>query len=140
MIERQEVTKLEKCVEFLRGIIADEMVTDAEFEALEIYKGENNVDEGTFIEALEKLDLSPQELEDIHRNPEDSGGRKCIICGENPKEWCIFPCMHVVLCEKCAADIKAGGGGPGGGGPGGGAGECPACGQPIKDIKRVYCE
>lgn len=130
--ERQAVTKLEKCVEYLRGIIADEVITDAESIALDKYRKDNDIDDSTYQEALGKLDLNLMDVEDLKKKQEDTGGRMCIICKENPKEWCIFPCMHVVLCEGCAKDVKTA--------TGPGSGLCPTCHEPFTDIQRVYID
>merc|ERR1712038_792870 len=58
LTERQAVTKLEKCVEYLRGIIADEVITDVESEALDKYRKTENIDDDTYQEVLNKLDLT----------------------------------------------------------------------------------
>lgn len=132
LTERQAVTKLEKCVEYLRGIIADEVITDAETQALEKYKQDNNIDEQTYVEALSKLDLTLMDVQDLQKKQDDTGGKMCILCKSNPKEWCIFPCMHVVLCEGCAQDLKQA--------SGPGSGTCPACGEAFTDVQRVYID
>mmetsp|Transcript_42154 Transcript_42154/g.37376 ORF Transcript_42154/g.37376 Transcript_42154/m.37376 type:complete len:253 (+) Transcript_42154:30-788(+) len=132
LTERQAVTKLEKCVEYLRGIIADEVITDAETEALEKYKQDNNIDEQTYEEALSKLDLTLMDVTDLQKKQDDTGGKMCILCKANAKEWCIFPCMHVVLCEGCAQDLKSA--------SGPGSGTCPVCNDPFQDVQRVYID
>ena len=130
--ERQAVTKLEKCVEFMRGIIADEVITDAEMVALEQYRLDNDIDDDTYVEAWGKHDMNLNDVEDIKRNVDDKGINLCLICKENPKEWCIFPCMHVVICEGCAKDLKAASG------PGSGA--CPACNEQFSTVQKVYID
>jgi len=132
LTERQAVTKLEKLVEYLRGITADEAVTEVEAEALDKYLKTNNIKEETYVEALGKLDLTMNDMEDMKKKQDDTGGKMCIICGNNPKQWCVFPCMHVVVCQSCAEDLKAA--------QGPGSGTCPACGQDFTDVKRVYIE
>merc|ERR1711920_572837 len=52
--ERQEVTKLEKCSAFLRGIIADEAITESETNAIDSYREENGIDDTTYEEAWAK--------------------------------------------------------------------------------------
>mmetsp|Transcript_31557 Transcript_31557/g.51083 ORF Transcript_31557/g.51083 Transcript_31557/m.51083 type:complete len:249 (+) Transcript_31557:70-816(+) len=127
--ERTAVTEVEKCVEFMRGIVADESITGAESEALDKYLSSENIDEGKFDEALQKLDLTREDVEDLKKRKDDSGGRMCIQCKEKSKEWCVFPCMHVVLCEGCAKDVLSA--------PGG---QCPACHEPFDSIQRVYID
>merc|ERR1712228_1032551 len=130
--ERQEVTKLEKCVEFMRGIIADEVITDVETEALTKYRQSENIDDNTYQQVLSKLDLSLVDIEDMQKKQDDTGGKMCIICHERPKQDCIFPCMHVVVCQVCAGDLKNA--------SGPGSGTCPACHEPFEKIERVYIE
>merc|ERR1711997_913906 len=132
LTERQAVTKLEKCVEYLRGIIADEVITDVESEALDKYRKTENIDDDTYQEALNKLDLTLMDVEDLKKKQDDTGGRMCILCKKNPKEWCIFPCMHVVVCGDCASDLKSA--------SGPGSGTCPACQQEFTDVKKVYID
>eukprot|EP00483_Globobulimina_turgida_P000878 UN00879 len=130
--ERQTVTKLEKCVEFLRGIIADEVITDLEAEAMEIYFKTENIDEKTQEEAFSKLDLALHDVEDLKRKQDDTGGKMCILCRDNAKQFCVFPCMHVVVCGVCAKDLLSA--------SGPGSGTCPACYLDFSDVKRVYIE
>lgn len=127
--ERQEVTKLEKMQAFLYGVIADEAITETETAAIDEYRKENGIDDKTYEDAWAKLDYSLADVEDFKRSQDDTGQNKCINCKQHPKEWCIFPCMHVVLCEKCAKDLLNASG------PGK---ECPACHKDFTDIQRVY--
>ena len=53
-------------------------------------------------------------------------------CNENPKECCIFPCMHIVTCSKCSDELKNS--------TGPGTAQCPACNQKFNDIQRVFIE
>mmetsp|Transcript_68411 Transcript_68411/g.108630 ORF Transcript_68411/g.108630 Transcript_68411/m.108630 type:complete len:253 (+) Transcript_68411:80-838(+) len=130
--ERQAVTKLEKCVEYLRGIIADEAITEAESQALDKYRAKEGIDDNTFEEALRKLDLTMNDVEDLKKRQQDNGGKMCVICKEHAKEWCVFPCMHVILCEQCGKDLKSA--------SGPGSGVCPACHNEFDDIQRVYVD
>jgi len=76
LMERKEVTKLDKLVEFLRGIVADEIITDKELESLEQYKKENDIDEELQEEALAKLDLTSEALSELHKEVDKAGGDK----------------------------------------------------------------
>eukprot|EP00485_Elphidium_margaritaceum_P007496 CAMPEP_0202690544 /NCGR_PEP_ID=MMETSP1385-20130828/5496_1 /ASSEMBLY_ACC=CAM_ASM_000861 /TAXON_ID=933848 /ORGANISM="Elphidium margaritaceum" /LENGTH=248 /DNA_ID=CAMNT_0049345815 /DNA_START=26 /DNA_END=772 /DNA_ORIENTATION=+ len=127
--ERTAVTPLKKCVEYLRGIIADEVITGAEAEALDAYLEQENIDSSTYDEALQQLELTQNDIDDLKKRKDDSGGRMCIQCKQRPKECCIFPCMHVVLCEQCSKDVKEG--------PGA---QCPVCHEEMEDIQRVYID
>merc|ERR1719204_1121953 len=82
---RQAVTKLEKCVEFMRGIIADEVITDAEMEALTQYRTENDIDDDTYAEAWNKHDMKLSDVEDLRRNMDDQNVNLCLLCKERPK-------------------------------------------------------
>ena len=131
--ERQAVTKMQKYIEYLRGITADERVTEDEFGKLMQYRERNQIGDEMHREALDKLDLSPEEMIEMKSNDDGaSDGRKCVICGKNPKVMCIFPCMHVCICENCVATVEAASksGGPGGG--------CPVCGKDVEKIVRVF--
>jgi len=48
-----------------------------------------------------------------------------VVCLENNKTHAIAPCMHLCLCQDCAADliVKRG---------------CPICTQPANQILRIY--
>merc|ERR1712083_213521 len=127
LTERQEVTKLEKCTAFFRGVIADEAITESETASIEAYREENGIDDATYEAAWGKLDYTLMDVEDFKKKQDDTGGRMCVVCKERPKEWCIFPCMHVILCEECAAELKNASG------PGT---ECPSCHKDIQDIQR----
>jgi len=132
MTERKAVTKLEKCVEFMRGIIADEVITDAEMEALSAYRKTNDIDDATYTEAWKKHDMTLSDVEDLRRNMDDKGVNMCMLCKERPKDHCIFPCMHVVVCEQCANDVKTA--------TGPGSGTCPACDEPFEKVQKVYID
>jgi len=129
--ERQEVTKTEKCGAFFQGIMADETITETETDAIENYRKINDIDDKTYEEAWSTLGYSLVDVEDFKKAKDDTGGKMCVVCKTNPKEWCIFPCMHVVLCENCAKELQASTG------PGT---ECPACHGDIEDIQRVYVD
>jgi len=133
-MERKEVTKLDKLVEFLRGIVADEIITDKELEQLEQYKKENDIDEELQEEALAKLDLTSEALIELHKEVDKAGGDKCMICNDGPKETVIWPCMHIVIChkEECWNAVKDDGSGPGAG--------CPSCGKPVEKVEKVYVQ
>ena len=122
---------MEKCSAFLRGIIADEAITESETNAIDSYREENGIDDTTYEEAWAKLDYTLADVEDFKKKQDDTGGRMCVVCKENPKEWCIFPCMHVILCEGCAIELKNSSG------PGT---ECPSCHNDITDVQRVYID
>ena len=131
--ERQAVTKMQKYVEYLRGITADERVTEEEFGQLMKYREKNSIGEDEHRDALQKLDLSPQEMIEMKSNDQDdNSGRLCVNCQKENKVMCVFPCMHVCLCEKCTPEIEANSksGGPGSG--------CPVCGGDIEKIVRVW--
>eukprot|EP00490_Sorites_sp_Unknown_P010578 CAMPEP_0114671734 /NCGR_PEP_ID=MMETSP0191-20121206/41639_1 /TAXON_ID=126664 /ORGANISM="Sorites sp." /LENGTH=255 /DNA_ID=CAMNT_0001932243 /DNA_START=18 /DNA_END=785 /DNA_ORIENTATION=+ len=133
--ERKNVSKLDKYCEFIKGIIADEIVTPVEDEAIKKYREDNKIDDDIHEEAFAKLEIGDDEWTDYHREI-NRGGNFCLICGENPKEMCVFPCMHVCLCQSCGNDYmkkkKSSG-------PGQGTG-CPQCGKKIKKIERVFAE
>jgi len=129
--ERQNVKKVEKYTEFLRGVVADEIITDQENLALEAYRKVHNVAEEEHEQALSSLDMKPEDLDDYRKNPQDAGGRKCVACGKGPKEYVIYDCMHVCVCESCSKNVGVGGG------PGDG---CPVCGGDIVKVERVYAD
>eukprot|EP00483_Globobulimina_turgida_P012356 UN12379 len=114
LTERQAVTKLEKCVEYLRGITADEGLTEDEAIAIDKYRNVEDIDEKTFETALSKLDFTINDLDDLKKRKDDTGGEMCILCKENAKQFCVFPCMHVVVCGDCAKDVLSASG-PGSG-------------------------
>jgi len=129
--ERQSVKKVEKYTEFLRGIIADEIITDKENLALEAYRKGYQIDDEEHEQALSNLEMRPEDLEDYRKNPEDAGGRKCVACGKGPKEYVVYDCMHVCICESCSKNVGVGGG------PGDG---CPVCGGDIVKMEKVYAD
>eukprot|EP00485_Elphidium_margaritaceum_P011656 CAMPEP_0202689780 /NCGR_PEP_ID=MMETSP1385-20130828/4970_1 /ASSEMBLY_ACC=CAM_ASM_000861 /TAXON_ID=933848 /ORGANISM="Elphidium margaritaceum" /LENGTH=366 /DNA_ID=CAMNT_0049344967 /DNA_START=50 /DNA_END=1150 /DNA_ORIENTATION=+ len=57
--------KVDKLVGFLQGIIADKVVTDAEFEALDDFKERESIDEETYALALQKIGCTVQDVEDM---------------------------------------------------------------------------
>lgn len=46
----------------------------------------------------------------------------CKICYDSPIDTIFLPCMHIIVCEKCASQIK----------------KCPVCNIDINTAKRVY--
>lgn len=52
------------------------------------------------------------------RTPGDS----CVVCWEQQRAVACYPCMHVCLCETCAAATDA----------------CPMCQRPVEDVFRVF--
>eukprot|EP01083_Nonionella_stella_P084536 234046_1 len=129
---RQAVTKLEKLTEYVRGICADESVTETEATALDKYMKKENIDDKTYEDALNKLDLTPMDMEDLKNKKHDTGGKMCVQCSMNPKQMVILPCMHVVMCADCAKEAQAA--------SGPGAGCCPVCDKEFTDIQKVYIE
>jgi len=127
--ERKQVTKLELYQEFLRGIIADEIITDKEESELQKYRQENNINEEMHEQALLNIEMTEQDLEDYHKPQDD--GKKCVVCKSGPKEFVIYDCMHVCLCEKCVESVRANDG------PGGG---CPICGADAAKIEKVFAD
>jgi len=120
---------VDKFVEFLRGIIADEIITDEELESLEKYKKENSINDELQEEALAKLDLSSEALRELHKDVDKVKGNKCMLCKDGPKETIIWPCMHVVTChkEECWNSLKQ-------------IAKCPSCGKKIEKIEKVYLQ
>ncbi|ETO23212.1 hypothetical protein RFI_13976 [Reticulomyxa filosa] len=125
--ERQSVKKVEKYTEFLRGVIADEIITDQENLALEAYRKVHSINDEEQEQALSNLEMRSEDLEDYRKNPEDGGGRKCVACGKGPKEYVVYDCMHVCVCESCSKNVGVGGG------PGDG---CPVCGGDIVKVEK----
>lgn len=126
--ERKNVKKLDKYSEFLRGIVADEIITQREQAALNAYKHVHQIDDEMHKKALEMLEMSQEELEDYSKKKDDQGSKKCVLCKNGPKECVIIPCMHVCICEKCKDKLNIGGPGDG----------CPICGGDIKSVETVY--
>jgi len=52
----------------------------------------------------------------------EADGRMCVICFEAVRSVLLHPCLHVVLCSKCAANCK----------------ECPICRRPVQQNTSVF--
>jgi vacuolar-type H+-ATPase subunit I/STV1 len=129
--ERKQVTKLELYQEYLRGIIADEIINDKEHQSLDQYKKEHDINDDLHQQALTNLEMSQQDLDDFLNKSDKDDGKKCVVCKNGPKEFVIYDCMHVCLCEKCVESVKANDG------PGGG---CPVCGGDATKIEKVFAD
>jgi hypothetical protein len=47
----------------------------------------------------------------------------CVVCQEQPKRVCLFPCSHVCLCEQCSRRIDR---------------ACPICREPIEEKRTIF--
>eukprot|EP01084_Bolivina_argentea_P200418 342721_1 len=67
---RKAESKLDKLVAFIRGIIADDIITDAEFNALDKYRQTESIDNETYEKALSKLGLTLKDVDDKRQKNE----------------------------------------------------------------------
>jgi chromosome segregation ATPase len=57
---------------------------------------------------------------------EENQGRECVVCKESRKEYAFSPCMHMCVCEGCAASIR------------GQDSKCPLCRNVSTSIKKIF--
>ncbi len=193
-LKERQTTKTLKCVEYLRGLYANQNLTKMELEAWHKYRNTEKINDITFQQALRILDFKcieylihgyirridtcltyhipndikalltqyfstniyiwiTYELRESRGSITYEGDRhsflydlealkdvsvwndtqKCIVCQTNKKQFCIFPCMHVVICEKCATDYFVVSG------PGCvGNDTCPVCHTRITDLQKIF--
>jgi hypothetical protein len=124
--EATDVLRRARYLEFLRGLIAHDMLTVKAVEALQGYSEENGVSQQQHLATLAELAITPQQFEELKRF--DMKGQKfdmdCVVCLDKPRSHVIYPCGHLCLCDNCVVAVKK-------------KGKCPICqkrsdGQPKK--------
>jgi len=68
----EEDPKLNNLVAFIRGIVADKVVTDAEFAELDKYRKEENISQEIYEKALEKLNMTVEKMESLREKTNNS--------------------------------------------------------------------
>lgn len=91
LAERPDIpTKSEKCAEFLRGILADEIITETEAKAIEEYLKNEDIDDQTYKQALNILDCTLSDIEEM-KNQQLPGSYLCGLCDNtgtvNNENW-----------------------------------------------------
>ena len=57
---------------------------------------------------------------------EENQGKECMVCKDSRKEYVFSPCMHMCVCEGCAASIRGQGS------------KCPLCRNVSTSIKKIF--
>ena len=77
--EKTIPSKLDKCVDYLRSIIAYEIITDTNWNDFQQYMKSENIDNETYKQALSALDLTIQQMEELKNQKR----LLCHYCDQN---------------------------------------------------------
>jgi len=86
---------------FILGVIASGEVTPIDMEKLKKYQEENGIGDKEQLEVLSEIGVSLEQFEQM-KVYEMKREKECVVCLERPKDYVIFNCMHLCLCEVCA--------------------------------------
>jgi len=127
--QKIKFTELQSYREYIRGLIVDGVIDNAELVQLENYRRERGITELQHATVLRDLNLSAEQFKALIPDTSESTSNEmeCTICMENRKDHIVMDCMHICVCEKCAEDVLKE--------P---HPKCPLCSGQIREIRKTF--
>jgi hypothetical protein len=127
--EKIKYSELQTYREYVRGLIVDGVIDNAELVQLENYRRDRGISDQQHSLVLRALNLTHDQFKALIPETSESSSNEmeCVVCMDNKKDHVVLDCMHICVCEKCAEDVL--------GTP---HPKCPLCSGDVKEIRRTY--
>jgi hypothetical protein len=127
--QKIKFTELQSYREYIRGLIVDGVIDNAELVQLENYRRERGITELQHATVLRDLNISAEQFKALIPDTSESTSNEmeCTICMENRKDHMVMDCMHLCVCEKCAEDVLKEA-----------HPKCPLCSGQIREIRKIF--
>jgi len=127
--QKIKFTELQAYREYVRGLLIDGVLDNAELAHLENYRRDRGISDQQHLSVLKDLNLTIEQFKAMMPDNAESTSNEmeCVVCMENRKDHVVMDCMHICVCEKCAEDVLNEAN------P-----KCPLCSGQIKEIRKTY--
>ncbi len=131
--ERDEIVKYSRLTlykEYMRGILAEPIITTCKLTHIETYKNQHKINAEEHLNTLKILKYNIHSFDALKSYDNVTTNQdECVVCYDPPKDHMIIPCNHVCLCHQCAQDNFPA--------PHDNQ-KCPLCSKDIQNVQQVY--